>query len=56
MLKRRVWRWIGYSSTLFLFILDITPRTFSIPAEWRAWLFLISIVWFFLIISGIFTS
>jgi hypothetical protein len=54
MIKRRIWKWLGYSSTLFLFICDFTPRTFNIPADWCPWLFLISILWFFLVITGFF--
>ncbi len=56
MIKRRIIKWFGYSSCVFLLICDITPRTFSIPTDWSPWLFLISILWFFLVITGFFTT
>ena len=56
MKKRQIWRSIGYASTLFLFICDVTPSTFNIPVDWCPWLFVFSIVWFLLINSGFFRS
>ena len=56
MIKRRIWKWFGYSSVVFLFICDFTPNTFGIPAAWCPWIFLISIMWFFLITTGFFIS
>lgn len=54
MMKRRIWRSIGYASTLFLFICDVTPSTFHIPVNRCPWLFLFSIAWFLMINSGFF--
>ncbi len=56
MTKRRFAKITGYVSTLFIFLLGITPNTFNIPMPLRPWFLLGSIVWIVVFSSGVFSS
>ncbi len=56
MTKKRIGKIAGVVSTLAVFIIGITPSTFSIPMGLRPWLFLGAIVWFVAFSSGVFSS
>ncbi len=55
MIKKRFRKWFGYISTTTVFVIAIMPGTFGIPTLWRPWIFLGSIMWFFLFSTGFFT-
>ena len=54
--KRRFWKWFGYGSTATLLFSAVDPGMFKIPILWQPWIFLTSILWFFLFSTGFFIS
>ncbi len=54
--KRRAWTCFGYVSTALLFGAAIDPGVVDIPLPWRPWLFLASIGWFYMFVTGFFTQ
>jgi hypothetical protein len=56
MTKRRFGKTAGYISTLFIFLLGITPNTFNVPMTLRPWVLLGSIVWIVVFSSGVLSS
>jgi hypothetical protein len=55
MMKRRIWKWLGYASTAILLFGAVAPQTLNIPLQWRPWVFLVSILWIFLFSTGSFS-
>jgi len=56
MIKRRFFTWFGILSTLLFFTSALVPAAFGVPTSWRPWVFLGSILWFFLFSTGTFSS
>lgn len=54
MIKKQLRKWFGFISTTVFFACAILPGTFGIPAIWRPWIFLGSIMWMFLFATGFF--
>ncbi len=54
MIKRRLWKWFGYISTGIVLICDVSSQTLHIPIGLIPWIFVASIFWFFLFITGFF--
>jgi len=54
--KRGLGKWVGYASTLGIFIVGITSNMLGIPQMLRPWIFLASIVWIVFFSSGFFDS
>jgi hypothetical protein len=47
-------RWFGILSTLALGAAALSPDTFNVPLQWRPWIFLTFIFWFFAFCGGLF--
>jgi hypothetical protein len=56
MLKNRWRKWFGFGSSMVLFIGALAPSQLNIPLPWRPWIFLASILWFFLFSTGFFNG
>jgi hypothetical protein len=56
MTKRRFGKWVGYIFTIAVFVVGVTPSTFSIPIMVRPWIFLASIIWIVVFSSGVLSS
>jgi len=56
MIRRGLWKWFGFLSTLILAAVALAPQAFMIPQNMRAWVFLSAILWFFLFTTGSFNS
>lgn len=46
----------GIVSTVFLVAASVAPKTLNIPAPMRPWIFLLTIAWTLLVVSGVFSS
>lgn len=57
MLKKRWFsKWVGYVSTLAIFFVAISPKTFNIPLAFQPWIILGSVMWIVAFSSGVFSS
>lgn len=57
MLKKRWFsKWVGYVSTLAIFFVAISPKTFNIPLAFQPWIVLGSVMWIVAFSSGVFSS
>jgi hypothetical protein len=46
----------GLFSSALLSTTALSPDTFRVPLELRPWIFVVSIFWFILVCSGVFTA
>jgi hypothetical protein len=46
----------GILSTAGLAVASVTPNTFNIPVPIRPWIFMFTIAWTLLVVSGVFSA
>jgi hypothetical protein len=56
MISKKLRKGFGIGMTGVLLIGAIVPSQFNIPLPWRPWIFLASILWFFLFATGFFSE
>jgi hypothetical protein len=51
-IKLVFWKYFGIVSTVLLDAAALDPDIFKIPLTLRPWVFLVSVIWFFLFCTG----